>query len=993
MNINQIGLYGQDSKQSNKVSNQTYGAGEVQKSSHIRVGQSSIQNALASSSNIYSKEQNSQESACTEEVKEKKAAESFEDIMNRMTEEDAKDLEEEGMSLEKYNMQRLEKALNRIKAQKQQKRESIESHVEKREEHSEDMERVAIHAAVSGMSSSQVAQALQDANLPITEENVARIAQAVDMAQVAGNISDAGMEYMVANELEPTIMNFYQAEHVGKSMSASTNLNNVGMYESVNVAYDISNASQNYQANQADWDKIKDQVAQVVEDAGLEASDEVMEQCKWLFDKDLPITEGSIQRLLAIQDVKENFNQQDVIAHVIDSYETGVRPEDTNLANTTTSKNATVDLETFLKQVEQRLADSDLQIEDVTLHRQLEEVRLKMTTEVTQQLEEMGVKIDFDHISDIIKGLKEIENSYYKDLFTEAGVDATDEQVALLKQTTEKANALSTMPNTVLGKTFETRQTETLDSLVEAGNELKNQLEKAGEAYETLGTEVRKDLGDSIKKAFQNINDILNDLGLEPTEANVRAVKILGYNSIPITNESVMDMKQYDNQVQQLMEGLKPAVTLEMIKSGVNPLETPIEEVNQQIEEIQKEIGPTDEEKYSEFLWKLDKKDALTAEERKAYIGMYRLLNQVEKSDGAAIGSVIKAGKALTLDNLMTAVKTSKSGGVDASIDDDFGGLESLTREKESIQEQVAYYRRLSHSILDKVEPQHLENGDISLESLDEMVRNENGSDHLEYLGEKQEMYQEMITNPEESAAFLEANHQDVTMENMVAAEQVMNGSTWKEVMKELDDQEKDDFTVDAESLVEQLDSETFEEEFLEFTQKIQECVKKEMNKDTKTYTSVSLLKLVGSSLQLTGSLSKQKNYNIPMMFGDQVGNVNVTVQHKDEAGGKVQVSYESDKLGKVQAQLTVKNGEIKGFITTDNQPGLQLIKSEKDAMTKGFEALGFDVKQVDYSIFSSNKMSNVATEAGDEGISTQKLLQTAKVFVGTLSELERREG
>ena len=53
-------------------------------------------------------------------------------------------------------------------------------------------------------------------------------------------------------------------------------------------------------------------------------------------------------------------------------------------------------------------------------------------------------------------------------------------------------------------------------------------LEKAGVQYETLMTAPRTDMGDSIQKAFRNVDDILNDLGVEATEENRRAVRILG---------------------------------------------------------------------------------------------------------------------------------------------------------------------------------------------------------------------------------------------------------------------------------------------------------------------------------------------------------------------------------------------------------------------------------------------------------------------------------
>ena len=189
------------------------------------------------------------------------------------------------------------------------------------------------------------------------------------------------------------------------------------------------------------------QVAEVVETVGLEANEDVMESCKWLFDKDLPITEESIKSLLDLQDIKEQFDISKAADEIVIQYETGVNPENADL-RFFKSDNSNVDLDSFLREVEKQLSDHNLEIEDITFHRQLEEVRLKMTTEVSAQLEEMGIQIDMEHISDIIDGLKEIEDSYFRSLFAEAGIDASDAQVEQMKQTTDKVNALASMPET-----------------------------------------------------------------------------------------------------------------------------------------------------------------------------------------------------------------------------------------------------------------------------------------------------------------------------------------------------------------------------------------------------------------------------------------------------------------------------------------------------------------------------------------------------------------
>ena len=84
----------------------------------------------------------------------------------------------------------------------------------------------------------------------------------------------------------------------------------------------------------------------------------------------------------------------------------------------------------------------------------------------------------------------------------------------------------------------------------------------------------RSDLGDSIQKAFQNVDDILRDNGLELTEANKRAVRILGYNQMDLTKESIEGIKLYDTKVNQMFKNMQPSVTVEMIRRGKNPLDS-----------------------------------------------------------------------------------------------------------------------------------------------------------------------------------------------------------------------------------------------------------------------------------------------------------------------------------------------------------------------------------------------------------------------------------
>ena len=125
-------------------------------------------------------------------------------------------------------------------------------------------------------------------------------------------------------------------------------------------------------------------------------------------------------------------------------------------------------------------------------------------------------------------------------------------------------------------------------------------------------TAPRADLGDSIQKAFRNVDDILNDIGLEATEANQRAVRILGYNQIEITQESVAEMKAADEQVQRVFRNLTPATVTEMIRRGIDPLDMDFSTLNATAEQIKKETGANDERGFGEFLWKLERTEGIS---------------------------------------------------------------------------------------------------------------------------------------------------------------------------------------------------------------------------------------------------------------------------------------------------------------------------------------------------------------------------------------------
>ena len=316
-----------------------------------------------------------------------------------------------------------------------------------------------------------------------------------------------------------------------------------------------------------------------------------------------------------------------------------------------------------------------------------------------------GIDILSDGLMRVSEGLRELQKELFENIYKEIGADlktglinageGTAESLMGISEAAELAletklglENISNSPLDFYKATFEVRHTVTLAELSADGELLiresvsgtsgsisvnPSSMQTALASYEGSSTEVRRDLGDSIKKAFAgSVDSLLSSNGLELTEGNRRAVRILGYNSMEITAENIEEIKFYDAKVTGLIERMTGPVVMTMIRDGINPLDCTIDELDAKVSSIINEQGNTLEQKYSEFLVRMEETNSITENERNAYIGIYRLLYNVEKDDGAAIGSLLNSGRELTFGNLMTEARTRVTA-VDLSVDDTTG--------------------------------------------------------------------------------------------------------------------------------------------------------------------------------------------------------------------------------------------------------------------------------------------------------------------------------
>ena len=134
------------------------------------------------------------------------------DSIKRLSDEDYSELANEGFSIESFKAERLVRALERIKTNRAAKRESTEEQSEKIKETGEKIKKQAAKAVADKYAAHRnIVDSLVEADLPVTDENVDNIINAVVMSADVRSMTDNSMAYLIGQELTPSVINVYRS--------------------------------------------------------------------------------------------------------------------------------------------------------------------------------------------------------------------------------------------------------------------------------------------------------------------------------------------------------------------------------------------------------------------------------------------------------------------------------------------------------------------------------------------------------------------------------------------------------------------------------------------------------------------------------------------------------------------------------------------------------------------------------------------------------------
>lgn len=793
-----------------------------------------------------------------------------------------------------------------------------------------------------------IENAFKKADVPVTKQNVTEAVNAMEKAKELSALTEGAEKYMLDNRLEPTIDNLYLAEFSGADRNYRQAL---GYYREESSGYYTK------RAGMADMENLKEQVEQIIVREGLEVNDENLKRAEFLIQKGIPLTGENLGLLERVENTRLPVQEENAWKAIATALSEGKEAGKANIYDGSSIYEKAADAD---RSVDELLLEAE-KSGNVTKYRQLQEIRLMMTVEANVKLLKSGFSIDTGNLEELVDALRALEQKQAEQMFGASANPIADYN--LYKETVAKTSALPGMPIDVIGKVAGRIWETSVDALYEEGEALQKAYKEAQQNYETLMTAPRRDLGDRIQTAFRNVDDILTSMGLNLTEENRRAVRILGYNSTEITEENLFKVKAADRTVQRVVNKLTPAKVLQMIRDGVNPLETGLGEMEEYLDGQQ--TYEEEAEKYSTYLHGLEKSGKITPDEKESYIGIYRLLRQIEKSDGAAIGHLLESGAQITFTNLLSAVRSNKAKGIDVSVDDHFGGLEELNARGISITDQImaGYTTGLTDSLIKEEEVLN-----YNRELLDEIRKLNEANDADINVLRKLEM--------------------PVTADYLFAASALRKdrGSMVRKLWEKQGDLED---VPEALKYIQEWEEELTDfagakESYQTYMEQLRNLVEELTFTSTDTSIDVREMQLIHKQLHVASVAASNQEFDIPVLLKDEMTAIHLTLRHDDNISGRVSVSMESAAYGKISARLTLQEGKISGYLTAETATVQEMLQKTEEKFILHMEEQGMEVGELPVILGTAPEEETEAS-TNTQKESTEELYQLARIFIRSL--------
>ncbi|MDR1706213.1 MAG: DUF6240 domain-containing protein, partial [Clostridiales bacterium] len=265
----------------------------------------------------------------------------------------------------------------------------------------------------------------------------------------------------------------------------------------------------------------------------------------------------------------------------------------------------------------------------------LAEINLRLTYEAANRLYQKNIRIDLLTLTGAVDALKAAEREGYEARLKALDIPASPENIDQVAEIIDAARAAGRVPDWGYGEIMSARVAFTMRSvasLAPAVTTSETALSVSAR-YAVFEASPSRRYGDGLKDARERYSRLLESLGFEATNANIKAARILGANNMDLSAENISAVKALDAKLTDISGRLHPMIAASMLKDKLNPLDMDIDDTLEYIKIFGDEYGETPDDALARHIYAMEKSGKLDGESREALISVYKMLHIIQ-NDG-----------------------------------------------------------------------------------------------------------------------------------------------------------------------------------------------------------------------------------------------------------------------------------------------------------------------------------------------------------------------
>ena len=278
----------------------------------------------------------------------------------------------------------------------------------------------------------------------------------------------------------------------------------------------------------------------------------------------------------------------------------------------------------------------------------------------------------------------------------------------------------------------------------------------------------------------------------------------------------------------------------------------------------------------------------------------------------------------------------------------------------------------------------------------------ESQSTEEELYTEKLQELRELCKNSEQSIRFLNDYRVPNTPLNLVMANHVL--SNGESPIKRLLKLQKENIVEKTENSLKEMtdlsdtliDRHSMKEDYAKLEMDAKSAITQACSEEKIDSRKLAELKTLGQQIKFIRTMAEKEYYQIPIETNQGITNMNLTILRGTQTSGKVSVTISSEQLGNLKAELLLRDKELKGYISSDNRNGLELLQASSGAIYEAAKEAEVNLKQLNYVMHHrdnegySYQHSSLERDSSSENVEIERTLyRIAKAIVQTVRAAE----